>query len=67
MEIIGLFWMAGVTLSISTVLAFLAWFFRRTRPASLCLWITPPFVIVTLILSHWFVLDNSRVCGPDPE
>jgi hypothetical protein len=67
MEIFGLFWMTGVTLFISTVLAALAWFFRRSRPASLSLWITPPIAIATLILSRWIVLDLSPSADQIPN
>ena len=67
MEIIGLIWMTGVALALSTVLTVIAWFFRRTRPFSFALWVTPPFAIASLIMIRWSVLDASRVCGPDPE
>ncbi len=67
MELIGLVLMTGVALVCSTVIAVVAWFFRSTRPFSLCLWVVPPIAVISLILIRWAVVDSGPVCGPDPE
>jgi len=65
-EIVGLIGLTGMAYTLSTILGVLAWFFRRTRPFSFSLWVTPPVALASLILSRWFFLDHSH-CGQNPD
>jgi hypothetical protein len=42
-------------------------FFRKLRPFILPAVVVPPISFLLLMLSSWWVLDRSPICGPDPE
>lgn len=52
---------------ISSVLALIALIFRPLRRFSLAVFSAPPAAASLLFLTRWSVIDNSQVCGPDPE
>jgi hypothetical protein len=67
MEDYGLILYTLCCLGISSVLSLIALIFRPLRRFSLAVFSTPPAVAVLLFFTRWSVIDNSRVCGPDPE
>lgn len=67
MEDFGLIMYTLGSLGVSSVLALAALLFRRLRRFSLAIFSTPPAAAILFFLTRWTVIDNSPICGPDPE
>jgi hypothetical protein len=67
LEDFGLILYTLASLGISSVLALITLIFRPLRRFSLAVFSTPPAAAVLLFITRWSVIDNSRVCGPNPE